>query len=799
MRAKTKKNWFSIITAILAVVFAFTIGVTYAAQIVNLSFGSNGYDTTAYAGKQSYVVINDTEKTPIPFGTGARNYEVAIQYSFSYSFDIRVRYSLAWSSGADTSNVILNYANRNNFIVDNEYIYYTETIPAGTGTLNIFTGVSFTDTTDSTYEGASLTINIDEVKIRKSTSSYTTSHDLYVDSVAGNAWIQYKNRSTLSGAHVIVYNSRYDYDHGVSHPGAESAYQKNMTGSVVTSANWAGGNKEYAGVGMYIINGSSAITLRVNVVGSWRPTDSATILDNTILLNYSSNWTRERMSTDNVFGIYTYNLIIPANTALYINILDSVEIISKGLLQQADYTNHRMLITRITVNDVAFYSFTDGISTGNIVNTTDVTTTGTYNPTSDSNKVSVINTTLYQPGLYDISLEGQQTYDANVSITNNTANKIRVSVTFSLRYYISNAKTSISGDQVYGDASDFDDPTLWFRDTGTTSSATDFSANAINLTSYIAPYSTVNILQQYVVNAAFRSSMISQYGNFDFWVVLEPTISILDDNDTSTTTALSVETSAVSSGSNTILTFSVKNNSMEAMTGINAELIAYRNVASFASTSAQPDDWVSSYWRYYYYDTGTGTYVQNTNRTWNDEQQYYTMTQSRELISLTNATLYNGFTLSTTGTPTSGSGYQFRATNITIQPNETVRVASVTITTNGYLTFNSTATGSSSATSTNLDIVDEGTSGAYIINNSTSSYYVRFTGNMETGSIPNIVTVNGYNYYIGIVRPGQVVKIPMATSSSVSIETIADTGTYTTSTLSAWDTQIQEIFDTYFN
>ena len=70
---------------------------------------------------------------------------------------------------------------------------------------------------------------------------------------------------------------------------------------------------------------------------------------------------------------------------------------------------------------------------------------------------------------------------------------------------------------------------------------------------------------------------------------------------------------------------------------------------------------------------------------------------------------------------------------------------------------------------------------------------------METGSIPNIVTVNGYNYYIGIVRPGQVVKIPMATSSSVSIETIADTGTYTSSTLSAWDTQIQEIFDTYFN
>lgn len=803
MRAKTKKNWFSIITAILAVVFACTMGITYAAQIVNLSLGSNGYDTTSYAAKQSYVVINDTEKTPIPFGTGARNYEVAIQYSFSYSFDIRIRYSLSWASGKDTSNVILNYANRNNFIVDNEYIYYTETIPAGTDTLTIFTGVSFTDTTDTTYEGDSLTINIDEVKIRKSTSSYTTSHDLYVNSIAGNAWIQYKNRSSLSGAQVIVYNSRYNLSHGVSHPGVESAYQKVMTGSTVSSANWAGGNKAYAGVGMYIINGSSPITLKVSVLGSWRTEDggSATVNDNNILFNYSSGWVFKSKLADNTFEVYTYSLIIPENTALYINILDSVEIISRGNLAQADYSNYKLVITDININDVAFNTFSTStnetnILIGNIVNTTDVITTGTYNPSSTENMVSVVNTSLYQAGLYDVTLGagGQQTFDANVSITNNTANKIRVNVSFTLRYYISNAKTSIIGDQISGDATSFNDPTLWYRATDTTSSSTDFTANAVNLTSYIAPYSTVNVLEQYVVNDALRNSIISNYGYYDFWVVLIPTVTISNSNDTSTSTALSVETSAIVSGANTTLTFSVKNYSMEAITGISAELVANRNVANYASTSAQPDDWVSSYWRYYYYDATSGTYRQNTNSTWNSEQQYYILSYARELISLTNATLYNGFTLST-----SGGGYQFSASNLTIQPNETIKIASVTISTNGYLTFNSSAVGRSSETSTTINIIDEGTSGAYIINNSTSSYYVRFTGNMETSSVPNIATINGYNYYVGVVRPGQVVKIPMTTSSSVTLETILDTGSYTSATLTSWGTQVQQIFDAYFN
>ena len=807
MRAKTKKNWFSIIAAILAVVFACTMGITYAAQIVNMSLGSNSYNTTAYAAKQSYVVINDTEKTPIPFGTGARNYEVAIQYSFSYSFDIRIKYSLSWSSGADTSNVILNFANRNNFIVDNEYIYYTETIPAGTNTLTVFTGVSFTDTTDTTYEGDSLTINIDEVKIRKSTSAYTTSHDLYVNSVAGDAWIQYKNRSSLSGAHVIVYNSRYNLSHGVSHPGVESAYQKVMTGSTVSSANWAGGNKAYAGVGMYIINGSSPITLKVSVLGAWRTENggSATVNDNNILFNYSSGWVFKNKLADNTFEVYTYNLIIPENTALYINILDSVEIISRGNLAQSDYSNHKLVITEVNINDVAFNTFSTSenetnILVGNIVNTTDVVTVGTYDP-STHNVVSVVNTSLYQAGLYDITLGGggRQTFDTNVSITNNTANKIRVSVSFTLRYYISNAKTSTIGDQISGDADSFDNPTLWYRDTGTTTSSTDFTANAINLTSYIAPYSTVNVLEQFVVNDALRNTIISNYGSYDFWVVLVPEIEIDNSNDTSTSTALSVETSAVVSGDNTILTFSVKNYSMEAITGISAELVANRNVANYASTSAQPDDWASSYWRYYYYDTASGTYKQNTNSAWNPQLQYYILSYSRELISLTNATLYNGFTLSTTGTPSSGSGYQFAAADLTIQPNETVKIASVTISTNGYLTFNSTAVGSSSAVSTSINIIDEGTSGAYIINNSTSSYYVRFTGNMEASSVPNVVTIDGYNYYIGIVRPGQVVKIPMTTSSSVKLETILDTGEYSASTLNSWGTQVQQIFDEYFN
>ena len=109
--AKTRTNLTYSLLAILGVVFAFIIGVTYCASAFTLNVGSNGYSTSTFMAKQQYTLINDSEMSPIPFGTGAHNYEVAIQYSYSYDFDVRIKYSLSWTNNLDAHNVILNYAN----------------------------------------------------------------------------------------------------------------------------------------------------------------------------------------------------------------------------------------------------------------------------------------------------------------------------------------------------------------------------------------------------------------------------------------------------------------------------------------------------------------------------------------------------------------------------------------------------------------------------------------------------------------------------------------------------------------
>ena len=124
MKAKTKLNRVLYLLAMLGVVFAFSIGSTYAAIAFSLNTGSNLLSTASYLAKQENVIINDTSTTPIAFGLGGRSSEVSIQYSYSYDFDIRIQYSLSWSNGKSTDNVILRFADRDSFIVDNNYIYY---------------------------------------------------------------------------------------------------------------------------------------------------------------------------------------------------------------------------------------------------------------------------------------------------------------------------------------------------------------------------------------------------------------------------------------------------------------------------------------------------------------------------------------------------------------------------------------------------------------------------------------------------------------------------------------------------
>ena len=80
---------------------------------------------------------------------------------------------------------------------------------------------------DETYFGGQLKINIESVKVYKTQQAYTREHVLFEEnSDAAEAWYQFKNKSSITGAHIMVYNYRRDFKHGVQYPGARTAYKR---------------------------------------------------------------------------------------------------------------------------------------------------------------------------------------------------------------------------------------------------------------------------------------------------------------------------------------------------------------------------------------------------------------------------------------------------------------------------------------------------------------------------------------------------------------------------------------------
>lgn len=252
-KAKTTKNLVAILSAILGVVFAFITGVTYAASSISLDYGLSDKSTDAYVANQQLQVINDTSLNPIAFGEGAHNFEISIQYSFAYDFDVRARYSMSWSkkegesSAPSTDNVILQFANRDNIICDQRYIYLAGSVSAGNGKITLITGVEFVNPTDENYFGRTLTISLsnNDVKVYKKQTQYSETHplvkdqvltdptsgDIIYDSVATQAWLQHKLNTTAQAgettdAYVLMYNQRRNYENGVQFPGLNSAYKK---------------------------------------------------------------------------------------------------------------------------------------------------------------------------------------------------------------------------------------------------------------------------------------------------------------------------------------------------------------------------------------------------------------------------------------------------------------------------------------------------------------------------------------------------------------------------------------------
>lgn len=761
-KKKNRSNLIKILCVLLGAVFAFTTSIVYGAFSWTRTHNS-GYATGMYLPNQSYQIINDTLPNGIPFSDGVKEYEIALEYSYDYNFKFYVEYNLSWTnSSLDTSNVILNFSNRDAWIVDNNRIYYKDVVAKGTGTLPIIVGVDFVDCYNETYFGQALKINITDVKIVRENASLDTT------GIAGTAWQEYQERklSSYAGtdAYVVVYNQT---DKGTYKPKAPVGKTAFRSGSVVemtenektitqttTTIKKIFGNKNYVGVGAYIITGASAVNIKARAVGYWQPDTGTTssagdvhIVSNTIKYNFAENWGDETYPADTeVQEVRTYAYSIPAHTAVYVDILDSVEVVSRGYYANADYSGFH-ISTTINLNEQGNITTTNGIGTTTI---TSISATTTEMPT---NTFSVINSSKYDAGLYQATSDGSETYKTQVRVVNNTANKLSISASYSLKIYISNGNSTAA----YGGIYSFEDTTYWARDIvteGTSSYVTIPEAGVLNSGQYIAPYSAMTICTSFQINNGVNTwlkGVKSAYEGSDIWVELVPTITATTTTVDDSQLALETEVS-----SNTAK-FYVKNLSTNVLSSISLSInySSYNNqsgMTEFNSNgqSTAPTNWERNYWKYYVKD-GT-LYKQNTNSTWNSGTTYYVFAGWQTQSSPTNKTL-----------------------SAQINPGEKVLVGSLTLNSSQIYDFSRyTLTGSVDATATDVQMINETTGNAYLINNSTTkSYYVRFAGST---TLDYFFANGGYAYFKGLIRPGQVIPVTItATDTAISASVIEDT------------------------
>ena len=879
-KAKTKKNLISILIAILGVVFAFITGVTYCISTFTLKYGMHPNSTSAYMANQQYHLINDTVDQPVIFGEGSRNFEIALQYSMPYDFDVRLEYTLTWSGGGSASNVILHFANRDNIIYDEKYIYLAESVSKGDGKIGIITGVDFTNTNDEAYYGQSLTIDITDVKIYKSQSesgSYALAGHLLTQddqsSVAAQAWILYKNRTIdNANSYVMMYNSRGTHETGVPYPGLETAYKKPVAQNAVSGPSWLGGNRSYAGVGMYVITGDSTLEMNIEVAGIWRVkntvcsnpdcnqvispeyeecpvchtevtvTDASPqlISENSIKFNYTKDWTHVKWNDLKLWETRNYNFKIPAQTACYIDVLNSVEITSSSRVTSNLYDTYRAVINNIVINsnlgaNSTKFEYTEAdphsVSMKQINNNSGLSTSGNYSKPN----VSVVNTSVYSCGLYTAHVgdsTAEQFFKTNISLINNTNTTQNINVDFKLMCLMSNGSTVLTkeydgvskrADELIGtkpnDNEDFSTPFNAFNqnlyyayelETETIDETTTKHAKTtINRT--VSPYSSVSVLETFSAIEDLQDEIKNKFSPedathyFDVWVFLEVTISVGNFNDHTYETSKPADDSPLELNKTSLLIetdwnvdktrviFSVKNPSNKIVHGVFIKAFSGQELGApdYTSVTTEPSDWTASYWKYYHDPYGHSSFTTSEFSTpvYKKEQGYSINHGLQEHITGS----YN-MTL---------SGTNFTSTNLVLQPGESATFASIDIQESDpnkirKIYFSGEAYSELSKKVTDeIAYVNEGKTNAFIINNSENSYYVRFSGNLsETPS--TIFTDGGYNYYIGIIRPGQILSLQTTTTGEFDAIKIEDDGVFDTDTLETWSEAAKQKMTRYF-
>ena len=798
MKAKTKISLITVLNAILCVVFAFIAGITYCASGVTRN-ESNLYSTTAYASNNNYKIINSTTENPILFGETTNNVKIAVDYSVYYNFDVRVEYEMSWSNGESVENVVLCFAGRDRFIVDDQYIYLTDKISKGSGTLNIINGVEFVNPTDEKYVGATLTITTTVQVAKEATVDYDaeetpkSNHTLFVDTIAGRAWAKLRSETikNQTNADIIVYNSRYNTDLGITHPEAQTAYKDSTR---------LYGNRYYAGAGMYVMTGNAATTITVKSLGTWdfvgeyeyKPNENPDFNANryyaldgsnyVLLTEKPSDWETNynkyyyqyapaafdnnifySFNQDAGWGTITYNennatssITIAANKTVYIPIFDSMEITSvmnaaSGLI--VDYTDYR-LVSNFSLNNTTI--------SGKITEMINVTSSNAANAgTQRTNNYTILNSSLYNPGLYDVSANREHKYFVNVNLTNNTNETKTFTVSLSTRYTQSNGAFNIDS-ETSGPLSTLES-TSWARVSNNYGSASSVIIK-------VAPYSTVSVANTQIV----AQSLVSSLNSYDAWI--DYAITVSETGSATNENSISVE-STLDNGS---MKYYIRNNSDKtvAVAAGTLEVNCWTYSYSADQSTEKPANWDTNYWNYYY--VSNNKYVQATSKTEWQANKFFT----REMVSITKSLTIPAQTLVPNASALIG----------TIAQQQTV--SSVPRTMDRFV--NNCSISAPSTTDT-VGIVNAGTSSAYLVNASDKSYYVRFTGTCT--DLTNVVKDGSYNYYIGIIRPGQIIDMPMSETGVVN-NVIEATGSYSSSTLNGWglssSSQVLSSFETFF-
>lgn len=803
---KNKSNLIKIICVIIGAVFAFTTSIVYGAFSWKREHNS-GYATGAFLPNQTYQIINDTLPNGILYSDGVKEYEVALQYSYDYAFNFYVEYELNWSNGLDASNVILNFSNRNAWIVDNSRIYYRDTVAAGTGKLPIIVGVDFVDNYNSNYYGAKLTINIKKVEIAK------TNESLDQTGIAGAAYAQYQARKLASystaNAYAVVYNPTNKGSYQPKAPVGKTAFETKTSTSGSTSVTTTSklfGNKNYVGLGAYVITGSSPINLVAKVIGSWvadtgKTTDpsSANINTNTIKYNYSSGWIGESYDVGTIVQeIRTFQYTIPAHTAMYIDIIDSVEMITRGMLAAANYTDFH-IETDLLLNSDTQLNFENGLATSTITTKTlSGTSYSTNLPTQD---YSVVNSSKYDAALYNVTTGGAQTYKTQIKVINNTASKMSVSASYTLKAYISNGNSTADYQPAAGSTTpkdgnpfEFDDESHWDRDEYSYTSS--ITVGAHNASQVIAPYSAMTICTSFTVPNDMVAKLVAAkaaYSGKDVWIELVPKIT--PATSTAADTQLVLET--VVSG--TTAKLYAKNVSSNALTSLslNLKYSRYSTQANMTSTtlSTEPANWKKEYWKYYVSNSGSYKQVNEVNNPTSNSDGS-TSIKTASMPTFAAGTYY-------TNSGWIGANAYTTTSSAIVNPGEKVWLGDLTITASQTYDFSDYTLTGSVATASDVNLVNETTGSAFIKNNSTTkSYYIRFSSSASFTDTTksNFFQDGSFWYLYGLIRPGQVIPINItALDSQISIEAVEDTTGSLPTQISTWPTAVVEKLKTMYN